>query len=259
MERGSGTPVIFLHGYPLNHTMWLPQLEDFSADHHVGLLDLPGYGLARDSPVPETLAGFAGAVHETVTRRFSTPVVVVGHSFGGYISLLWYRDHPEQFRGLVLTNTRAEADSPEVREKRLATAQRLEDPAQSLDVEEVVRGLLAPATWEAGGSVVGAARAMVQGAPSSAVRATLRALAGRPDLTEVLARIRVPTLVVWGEEDHLIPPAQSQSLVPRIDGSVGAAIPGAGHLPSLEAPKSFSTALRPFLDRISVVGTDRVP
>ncbi len=177
--------------------------------------------------------------------------MLVGHSFGGYLSLQLYHDHPDQFRGLVLANTRSGADSPEAREKRLATVRRLEDPSQTLDIEAMTRGLVAPTTWEAGGPVVEVARTMVQSARSPTIRNTLRAMAGRPDLTPVLATIRVPSLVIWGEEDQLIAPAETQAMVARIPDASGQGIPGAGHLPSLESPKQFSRALGELLLRVT--------
>lgn len=249
IEQGKGNPVVFLHGYPLSHAMWEPQLRTFAAGHYVVLLDLPGYGLAHESPIPDSLTGFADSVHTTLARRFTSPAVVVGHSFGGYIALEMFRKYPEQVAALVLTNTRSEPDTPEAREKRLATARRLEDPTRSLDVEEVVKGLLAPATRESGGQVVETVREMVRSAKSQTVIGTLRAIADRPDLSPVLATINVPTLVIWGEEDHLIPPALTQSMVARIRGSTGVGIPRAGHLPSLETPELFGRALSDFLSR----------
>jgi 3-oxoadipate enol-lactonase len=251
IERGGGLSVVFLHGYPLDHTMWLPLLETLPNGIHAVLLDLPGYGLASGSSAPDTLAGFAENVHQTLSAHLRGPVVLVGHSFGGYIALQLYRDHPDQFRGLVLTNTRSGADSAEAREKRLATVRRLEDPAQTLDIEATARGLVAPATWQAGGPVVEAARTMVRSARSTAVQSALKAMAGRPDLTPVLPAIRVPSLVIWGEQDQLIPPAETQSMVARIPDATGVPISGAGHLPSLEAPELFSQGLQKLFLRVT--------
>jgi len=231
--------------------MWVPLLDTIPTGIQPALLDLPGYGLAEDWPVPEGLAGFAESVHQTLSGRFRGPVVLVGHSFGGYVALQLYRDHPDQFRGLVLTNTRSGADSPEAREKRLATVQRLQDPTQTLDVEATTRGLVAPRTWDAAGPVVEAARTMVRAARSPTVCSTLRAMAGRSDLTPVLATIHVPTLVIWGEEDQLIPVSETQSMVARIAGASGQGISGAGHLPSLEAPVEFGRALKGLLHRVT--------
>lgn len=254
VERGSGPSVVFLHGYPLHHAMWVPELEDLSPEYRVTAVDLPGYGLSKTAAVPDTLGGFADEVHRSVGRRTSGPGVVVGHSFGGYVALEWLRRHPERFRALVLTNTRSEGDTPEARQKRLATARRLEEPGQGLDVEEVVRGLVAPATWQGGRRIVDDLRAIVSEAPTGSVRRTLVAIADRPDLTPVLSTIRVPTLVIWGEEDRLIPPEQTRTMITRIPGGSGAGIPGAGHVPSLETPESFVALLRSFLQEVFPVG-----
>jgi pimeloyl-ACP methyl ester carboxylesterase len=251
IERGTGRPVVFLHGYPLTHAIFGPQLEAISRDHHVVLLDLPGFGLAGAQPVPDPLSGFAESVHGFLAEHFSVPVVLVGHSFGGYVALELVRDHPEQFAGLVLTNTRSEPDGAEAREKRWATARRLENPDEHLDTSAIARGLLSPSAEETGGPLVDTVREIVASVPSRTLVATLRAIAGRADLTPVLETIHVPTLVIWGEEDQLIPPPQSRSMVPRIRGGSGIGIPWAGHLPSLEAPEAFDRALIDILARIA--------
>ncbi|MCI4323272.1 MAG: alpha/beta hydrolase [Thermoplasmata archaeon] len=245
--------MVFLHGYPLTHAIWQPQLASLSSSHHAVLLDLPGYGLAHEWPVPVTLAGFAESVHQTLARRFSRRVVLVGHSFGGYVALELLRSHPEQFEALVLTDTRSGADTPEARAKRLATAERLHDPVQTLDVDETVRALVAPTTWERAGPLVEDLRGIVRSVRSTTITRTLEAIAHRADLTPELSKLRLPTLVIWGEEDRLIPPAQTQSMVERIPAGVGIGIPGAGHLPFLEAPDTFAQALLPFLGRLPAV------
>ncbi|HZY69580.1 MAG TPA: alpha/beta hydrolase [Thermoplasmata archaeon] len=248
-ELGKGVPVVFLHGYPLDHRIWEPQLKRLSGGHRIVLLDLPGYGLARDWMVPDTLAGFAESVHSTLTRGLSEPVVLVGHSFGGYVALELYRNHPELFEGLVLVDTRSEPDTPEAREKRLATVRRLENTGQGLDVGESVRALVAPTTWETKGPILESIRGIVRSVSTPTIVGSLRAIADRPDLTPVLSSIRVPTLVIWGENDRLIPPTQSRSMVSQIPYGRGVGIPGAGHLPSVEAPEAFASALEDFLEK----------
>ena len=250
VDRGEGKAVVFVHGYPLHHGMWKPQLASLSEHHHVVLLDLPGFGLARDDPVPDTLSGFSESVDRALTERVPRPTVVVGHSFGGYVALQLIRDHPERFAGLVLADTRAGPDGPEAKEKRRTLARRLADPREHLDVESTGRALLAPGTWAEGGPIVDSVREMVLDAGSPGIRGALTAMAERPDLTEVLASIRVPVLVIWGEEDQLIPPAESQAMVARLPKGVGVGIARAGHLPSLEAPDSVNRALVDFLARV---------
>jgi pimeloyl-ACP methyl ester carboxylesterase len=238
---------VWLHGYPLTHEMWRPQLETFAADYRVILLDLPGFGLADEWTAPTTLADVAESVHQTLAAEVPGPVVIVGHSFGGYVALQMYRDHPEQFAGLVLADTRSAPDSPEAYAKRRATIERMKDPRERLDVDATVQGLLAPQTWERRDPIVETVRTMVEAARTETILATLAAIAERPDLTPVLSTLHVPTLVLWGEADQLIPPAQSQAMVPLIPHGVGMGVPYAGHLPSLECPEAFGQATRQLL------------
>jgi 3-oxoadipate enol-lactonase len=246
-ERGAGRPVLFVHGYPLHRAMWTPQLTGLSAGHRIVLLDLPGYGTANSAPVPDTLAGFGDAVRSVVEGDLGGHATIVGHSFGGYVALNLYKDHPELFERLVLVSTRSGADTPEAREKRFATARRISEPGGHLDVDEVAKTLVAESTWAGGGPIREMARSIVAAAPNATVVQTLTAIANRPDLTPVLAKIRVPTLVLWGGSDQLIPPAQSQALVTGVAGARGVELPGAGHLGSLETPTEFDDAVRSFL------------
>ena len=252
LERGSGPAVLFVHGYPLHRAMWRPQLTGLSDAFRISLLDLPGYGTAVDAPVPDTLAGFGDAVRATVEADFGGHATIVGHSFGGYVALQLFQDHPELFDRLILVSTRSGPDSAEAREKRFAMTRRLADPNEHLDVDDVAKTLLSEATWAEHGPVLEVVRAIVASAPNRTLVPTLTAIANRSDLTPVLSKIRVPTLVLWGAGDRLIPPAQTQALATGISGARGVEIPRAGHLSPLEAPAAFDEAVRAFL-----VGSER--
>ena len=246
--RGAGKPVVFLHGYPLNHTTWKEQLGPLSVGHKIVLLDFPGYGLAVGQSVPTTLAGFSESVHTTLGALSLTPATIFGHSFGGYVALQLYRDHPDDFRALGLVSTRAEADAPDARAKRLATVERLRLPGETLDIEGTVRSLVSESTARTRPAIVQVVREIIQSAPTRTIIPTLQAIADRPDLTPVLARIQVPTLVLWGENDGLIPKAQTQALVERIRGAQGSGFPDSGHLAFLESPEALNRTVRSFLD-----------
>jgi 3-oxoadipate enol-lactonase len=247
VSKGSGSPVLFLHGYPLHRAMWAAQLGGLSDRHRIALLDLPGYGTAANQAVPDTLSGFANAVRSTVERELGGTATIVGHSFGGYVALQLYREHPEVFDRLILVSTRAGADSPEARDKRYATARRLGDSNEHLNVDETAKSLVAEATWTARGPVVEVVRAIVASASNPTVIRTLVAIADRVDQTPILPNIRVPTLVIWGAGDGLIPPAQTQVLAKAIPGAKGVEIPNAGHLSPLEEPAAFNGAVQSFL------------
>ncbi len=246
--RGTGPPVVFLHGYPLNHTIWNAQLSPLSRNRKVVLLDLPGYGLAEGREVPTTLQGFSEAVHSLFDRLSLGPATIVGHSFGGYVALQLYRDHPDRFRALALLSTRSEADTPDTKAKRMATVKRLEAPGETLDLGATVQSLVADPTWRQRPAVLQTIRGIVESVPPSTLIPTLQAIADRPDLTPMLASIRVPTLVLWGEQDELIPKEQTQALVHRIPRSVGVGFPDAGHLAPLESETAFTAAMQRFLE-----------
>ncbi|MFZ0891104.1 MAG: alpha/beta hydrolase [Thermoplasmata archaeon] len=246
--RGNGNPVVFLHGYPLSHVTWKEQLGPLSASHKVVLLDFPGYGMALSQSVPTTLAGFSESVHTTLQALSLTPATIFGHSFGGYVALQLHRDHPDDFRGLGLVSTRSEADSPDARAKRLDTIERLRKPGETLDIEGTVRSLVSEGTARQQPAIVQVVREIVQSVPTHTIIPTLQAIADRPDLTPDLARIQVPTLVLWGENDGLIPKAQTQALVERIRGAHGSGFPDTGHLAFLESPGAFNRTVQVFLD-----------
>jgi pimeloyl-ACP methyl ester carboxylesterase len=245
--RGHGPSVVFLPGYPLDHRIWNEQLTALSDDHTVVLVDLPGFGADWRTTAPETLTGFAESVADTLLSGRQRPATIVGHSFGGYIALKMYLDHSELFDRLVLVSTRSTSDTPEQRAKRLAAAQALEGPDRHLDVEATVRGLVAEASWEASSSAVRVAREAVASVRADSARGALRAMASRPDLTPVLRDVKVPTLVLWGTADRLIPPAETEAMVSIVPQATGIGIPGAGHLPMLETAERFNSALRGFL------------
>src|SRR5580693_2729357 len=244
--RGHGAPMVFLPGYPLDHRIWAEQLSGLSDTQEVVLIDLPGFGADWRSPAPETLSGYSDAVADTLLSGRQHPATIVGHSFGGYIALQMYLDHSELFEHLILVSTRATADTAEQRKNRLATAAHLESTGEPLDVEATAKALVAERSWEGNSTAARVAKEVVTSARSDSAKAALRAMASRPDLTPVLRSVKVPTLVVWGEEDRLIPPKETRALVDGVPQATGIGIPGAGHLSMLEAPGAFNAAVKAF-------------
>ncbi|MCI4336643.1 MAG: alpha/beta hydrolase [Thermoplasmata archaeon] len=243
----SGPPLILLHGYPLDARIWAHQRSSFPRFARTVALDLPGFGTAAAEPVSDTMQGIAESVRTILEFHRLGPVTVLGHSFGGYVALQLYRDHPELFERLVLLSTRAEADSDEAKAKRLATAQRMMDPAERLNLEETVRGLVSDTTLQSGSAIVPELREIVGSAGNAAVTAALRAIAGRADHRSTLAGVTVPALAIWGESDRLIPPERTRALAEGIPGGIGQGVPAAGHLVPMEAPDDFERIVRRFL------------
>lgn len=248
-DRGAGDPVILLHGFPLHRGIWKGQLDPLAAKNRVIAFDLPGYGQASTLHCPDSLDGFTAVVDASAHAIASPPAVLVGHSMGGYLAFEEYGSHPERVRALVLTSTRSEADSDEAAAKRHATIARLRQDGPGSFAVETARNLLAPSNAGNADLFMTVLQA-IRTAPVSSLVATLLSLASRPDFTDFVAQIRVPTLVLWGEEDRLIPPEQSKALAEAIPGAKGVAIPKAGHLPFLENPSAFNQAVLEFLEKV---------
>ncbi|BDG60825.1 alpha/beta fold hydrolase [Caldinitratiruptor microaerophilus] len=243
-------PVVLLHAFPLNRTMWSPQVETLEAAGFSPLApDLPGFGESR-AVRAQSLDGFAAAVLETLDRYGIRRAAFVGLSMGGYVLFRIWERAPERVLALVLADTRAEPDAPEARERRLLQASQVEAQGPAAIADGFVQGALGATTHRARAGVTLRVRDLVLGAPREGVVQALHALAGRPDSRPLLPGIRVPTLILVGDEDTLTPPDASRAMAAAIPGSVLKVLPGAGHLANLEDPGAFNGALLDFLGTV---------
>lgn len=245
-SQGSGPLAILIHGYPLDHTMWLDQMAGLSAKRTTVALDLPGYGMSeRVTGEPLTMDRLADDVAGLIGSLGETSADVVGLSMGGYVALALWERHQPLVRSLVLSNTRATADSEEARAGREEQALAVVNSGREPLATKMVDALLAPGADLAAKARL---RTMVEATPVETIVASLRGMAERPDRSDLLASIDVPALVIAGEEDGLIPPLDMHELSAAISGSEFLVVPGAGHLVPIERPDAFTDALLGFWD-----------
>jgi 3-oxoadipate enol-lactonase len=239
--------VLFLHAYPLDRTMWRGQMD---AAHAAGWTavapDFPGFG---DAPHlgEGSLSEYAERTRRVLESVGATRAVVVGLSMGGYVAFRLLEDRPDVVRGLVLADTRAGADSPDAAQARLTAAERAEKEGTAWLADEMLPKLVAD---DADEEVRNEVRQIIGRATSEAVAGALRAMAARPDSSEVLRSVKVPALVLVGAEDKLTPPEEARKLAGLIAGAEYAEIPLAGHLSNLENPEAFNRALIGFLTQL---------
>ena len=244
VNQGSGPLVVLIHGYPLDHTMWLDQLSGLAGVRTVVALDLPGYGMSeRVTGQPLTMDRLADDVAGLIGELGEASADVVGLSMGGYVALALWDRHPQLVTTLALSNTRATADSEEARAGRDAQALAVVSEGRGPLASRLVDALLSPA---ADLTAKARLRTMVESTPVETMVASLRGMAERPDRTELLSSIAVPTLAIAGEEDGLIPPLDMHELAAAISGSEFVVVPGAGHLPPIERPDAFTDILLDF-------------
>ncbi len=247
-ERGEGPLAVLIHGYPLDHTMWLDQLEALSDIRRVIAVDLRGFGKSTPSDTdPVSIDDHAADVGALIAALGATEADIVGLSMGGYVALALWARSPEIFTSLVLANTRAGADSEEGKAGREAQAESTVSQGRGDLATGLQAALLAPDR-----DLIAAARlrTMIEGTRVETIVAALRAMAARPDRTDLLTKITVPTLVVSGEQDGLFPPEIGVSMADAIPGSRHEVIAGAGHMPPIETPDAFSATLRTFWDSL---------
>jgi pimeloyl-ACP methyl ester carboxylesterase len=244
-DRGTGRPLVLLHAFPLDRTMWRPQLDTLSGRCRVIAPDLPGFGGSPPGREPFTIDSAADAVAGFLTEIGITDRVVLGGlSMGGYVALAFARRHPDRLAGLILADTRSGTDDAAGRANRDTMIALAHEQGAAAVVEKMLPKVLAEHSRP---ELVETVRGIGSRQSAAAVAAALAALRDRPDATPSLRRIAVPTLVLVGEKDAVTPPAMAEALARDIAGNTLVRIPGAGHLSNLENPPAFSAAVAEFI------------
>lgn len=243
--------LVLIHAFPLNARMWAPQFALADAGWHVVAPHLRGFDDPQAVVAPETyMEDYAGDVADLVEGLGSGPAVIGGLSMGGYVALELYRRQPGLFRGLVLADTRAEADTAEARRNRERMVDVARTGGTAAIADDMLPKLLGSATRAQRPEVEAHVRSLILSSGPVAIVSALHAMMTRSDSGPLLPSIAVPTLVAVGEQDGLTPPALSAAMAEAIPGATMVVVPEAGHLASLEQPGAFNAALAAFLQRL---------
>ena len=248
-ERGlpQGLPLVMVHGFPFNHSMWDDQMMALPQDIRAVAFDLRGFGESEVGDGQYSIEFFVDDLIGLLDHLGIAEAVICGLSMGGYITLRAAERHPDRVRALVLCDTRSEADPNEGRIKRADSVRSVKKNGVKPFADQFVRSVLAPATLERQPAIVKRVRSIVEGNTPLAICGALLAMAARTDTTPSLAAIKVPTLILVGEHDKLTPPSAAKTLHERIAGSQLSVIPEAAHLSNMENTSSFNEHLVKFL------------
>ncbi len=249
LDAGGGDPpIVLVHAFPLNAGMWEEQIAALAARWRVVAPDLPGFGQSPPGEGGEpTIDGWADLVAELVRQLGLGPVVVGGLSMGGYVAFALRRRHPELVSALVLADTRAGADTPEVVERRTNQQEKISAGKTDEVLDAMLGTLLSDETRAQRPDVVERTRALMGTTPPATIVAALEAMKNRVDATGELAGIDIPVLVVVGEHDVPSPRSVAEEMAEAVPDGRLEVLPGAGHLSSLEAPEAFNRVLGSFL------------
>lgn len=247
-DEGKGLAVVFIHGFPLSRCAWGRQIDALKSSHRVIAPDLRGLGENDAASGTVTMGQFADDIHALLQQLQTGPVVLVGHSMGGYVALAFAKKYADMLRGLVLVATKAGADTPDAAAARRATADKVKTGGSGVVVDAMTPKMLAASNQDP--KLLDQVRSFMSSSKPESVMAALLGMAERPDSTAMLAEITVPTLVITGADDIVIPPAESEKMAAAIRGAQLKRIPNAGHLVAFEQSAEFNKALLDWLSDI---------
>ena len=249
-DIGTGLPVLFAHAFPLNRTMWAPQVSALVERCRCIAPDFRGFGETA-AQGPYTMAQYADDLAALLDHLRIDQVVLVGCSMGGYAAFAFWSRHATRVRALVLADTRPGADSDEGRglRRQLIELTRAEGATAVANLQ--VAKLVGKTTREKQPDTYDGVHRMMAQAKPDAIVGALEAMLSRPDSTPLLATITVPTLIVVGEEDTLTPVAESRAMHSHIPGSRLEIVAAAGHLSNMERPAAFNHVLTEFLGAVT--------
>lgn len=250
-DSSGGFPVVFLHSFGHNKIMWIGQLTHFENEgYRVIAPDFRGHGESGFDRNNHTIETMAGDILNVMKQLQIKQAVIVGISMGGYVALRLWARHPEVIRALVLSNTKAEADTEDVKTRRMAQIKFIKEKGLEEFVNTYAHRRLARKTLETKPWVLDFVKSMNFTMTGESMILTLTAMMQRPDETGTLSTIDVPALLTVGSEDSFIPNSSATVMREKIKGAKMVSIDHTGHVSSLEDPTRYNEILGSFLKSV---------
>jgi 3-oxoadipate enol-lactonase len=240
-DVGTGQTVTLIHGFPLDSRIYDAIVPMLAEKVRVVTVDLPGFG--RSAPAVLTMSSMAAAVHETLAAIDATPCVLAGLSMGGYVAQQFAIDFPADLNGLVLIDTKPDADTPEQRAARDAMAKLARDEGSGAVAIKMFPNMLADETGHADPRAAETLRTIMRSQPPETLAAACIAMRDRPDYSEALRTLGVPLVAVAGEHDRITPPGLAERMAKLAPEGRWFTIPDAGHMAPLENPRAVVEAI----------------
>lgn len=239
--------MLLIHAFPVNADMWRPQLERVPEGWRFIAPDVRGCGPDSSGPGAFTLDDVAEDFGAFMDHLKLDRAVIGGLSMGGYITLALARRSPERFGGMILADTKADADTPAAREGRRKMIELARSKGAAAVADQMLPKLLSADARDRQPALSASVRRMAGSISVAGITAALEAMMGRPDATPGLSRINFPVLILVGAQDEVTPEASARAMETQIERSRVVVLPDAGHLSNLESPDAFSLAVADFL------------
>lgn len=249
VTRGDGPPLLLVHGFPLDHSMWSAQIDDLAKWYTVIAPDLRGFGQSEIVDGPVTMQTYADDLAALLDAMGITdPVHLCGLSMGGYIAWAFVEQHRNRLASLILCDTRATADNEAARKTRELTAQRVLREGPDFLASDLIDKLFVKSTREQRPEIIEQTKQVIRSTHPTTIAAASRAMAARPDVTDRLPSIDLPTLIIVGEHDAISPPSEMHEIADALPHATFVEIKDAGHMAPLERPEPVNAAIENFLN-----------
>lgn len=247
-EGPEGAPmIIFIHGFPLNKSMWDKQVNALKDDYRVIAYDIRGHGATEVGAIDFSIDLFVNDLLSFMDALKIEKTVLCGLSMGGYIALNAIENHSERFSALILSDTNCTADTPEAKEKRMNTIISIKENGVEKLANDLLPNLFAAESFKSNSEEIAAVKEMIVTTTIPSLNKSLHALANRKETCSKLAKIKVPVLILVGEEDKITPPEAASAMHEKIKDSSLQVIPHAGHLSNMENEDEFNSQLIKFM------------
>jgi len=237
-RRGKGTPLVLIHGFPLDHTSWDELASLLENEFDLILPDLRGFGQSTAVESQYTITDMADDLAGLLDHLGIEKTALAGHSMGGYAALSFAKKYPQRVSGLALISSQAAGDPPERKEGRYKTAAEVAEKGVGVVVEAMTSKLSANADVQA------FVRGVIGGQKPLGVIGALKAMAEREDFMRHIPSFDFPLVLIHGDADALIPLERSQEIKAVLPASQIVVIQGAGHMPMMEFAKATAEALK---------------
>jgi pimeloyl-ACP methyl ester carboxylesterase len=237
-RRGKGTPLMLIHGFPLDHTSWDEAAALLENQFDIILPDLRGFGQSTTVATPYSMSDIADDLAGLLDHLGIKKIALAGHSMGGYVALAFAKKYPQRVSGLGLVSSQAVADSPEGKDRRYKTAADVAQKGVGVVAEAMTPKLSADVRVQA------FVRTLIERQTPSAVIGALKAMAEREDLMSHLSSVTFPVVLIHGDADALIPIERAKEIKTVLTSAHYVELHGAGHMPMMEFAKETAAGLK---------------
>ena len=239
-RQGTGAPLVLIHGYPLDHSIWEKLVPLLETKFDVIVPDLRGFGQSDVMEADDSIIAYASDIAGLLTHLKVKKAFLAGHSMGGYVALAFAREYEQRVLGLAMVSSQTAGDPPDRKEARYATAKQVVEEGVSSVVESMSPKLSADPQLQK------YARELIAKQSPLGIFSALYAMADRPDSSDIFAAFPFPVVVVHGDADQMIPVERGREMKAARPSARYAELPGAGHLPMMENPQAVAEALQFF-------------